>query len=559
MRREPLNNLRRLSVPGISLSLSLLTVLGTFACCNAQGAGSPTQPTAPAGGPGQTTPPAGQPPAKSAPPGPNRPPTGGAPAPSSVKQPGGAAPPAVPRLEIETENVQIDFSGNFSSTGSVSVRFGNTVVTSDRVRGPPGPRNHLQRQRQDRLAGRDFLCRFHPRLSGSRSFRLINPRGVLLPEFLREQITEPLYVSGGEATGTLTGYFFAQQFIATTCREHFHHYEFRIGDAELYPHEKLVLHRVSVFFFGVKVITLPYIIIPLNVNLRLKRPRTDYLPEFGQNDIEGYYARFPYSFPEGQAAATFVRLDITQKKAEGYRFEQEYLAGKQTSAFNTSFAGPQGGGFTGATSGTIANAYGYGTTGKLPNFGTGLGPQNGGLFTMQGYFGEGFSRDFNGSFRHQQGIGGNNRFAFSTELQNNSSLIGSSQSNQTSRFNFDHVDPAHGVNTAITLGLNTTSSTFSGSKFDSSQFTGGYHQSFDFGINGANRNTLTYSFDLSRTTSDTDNAGVATDNRSARLYLQFQFQHTSRDYSLTLLANKTTPIGVQTDNSAFGQWRSCRS
>ncbi|MCW3053287.1 MAG: hypothetical protein JWN14_2457, partial [Chthonomonadales bacterium] len=43
------------------------------------------------------------------------------------------------------------------------------------------------------------------------------------------------------------------------------HYEFRIGEAELFPYDKLVMHRVSLYMFGVKVVTLPKVVIPLDV------------------------------------------------------------------------------------------------------------------------------------------------------------------------------------------------------------------------------------------------------------------------------------------------------
>ncbi len=554
MRRKQDYNLRPPSFPGPSLSLALLALLASGGACEAQVPTPSTPPAATSSNNTQTS----QSPTQPSPTGTPaqadtaKAPSPSVPSPSNEARPGGTSA-VVPGLNFSSDSdIKFDASGNFFASGNVAVRYGNTLINSDRVEGSISREIVFSGNAKiDTQGATSYADAIHV-FPGSRSFRLINPRGVLLPEFLRERITEPLYVSGGEFAGTTNGYFFAEQFIATTCREHFHHYEFRIGDAELFPQEKLVLHKVAIYFFGVKIITLPYLVIPLNVNPRFKRPRTDYLPEFGQNAIEGYYARIPYSFAEGAVAATFLRLDITQKKGEGYRFEQEYLAGKQTSAFNTSFAGQQSGGFTGATSGTIATAYGYGNTGRLPNFGTGLGPQNGGLLTLQGYFAEGFDRDFNASYRHQQGIGGNNRFAISTEIQRNSSLIGSSQSNQTSRFNFNHNDPAHGVTTDLTLGINSNSSGFSGSQFNSSQLTGGYHQAFEFGANGANRNSLNYSFDLSRTTSDSAISGSTTSNRSARLDSQFQYQHSSRDYSLSLQANKTTPIGVQSDNSAFG-------
>jgi hypothetical protein len=381
----------------------------------------------------------------------------------------------------------------------------------------------------------------------TRSFRLDNPRGMLEPSLLQNRVLDPLYVTGGSLYGTSTGYGYADHVTATTCVEEKHHYEFRIGDAELFPYDKLVMHRVSLYLFGVKVVTVPYVVIPLDVRQPdARRPRTDYLPEFGQNTTEGYYVHIPYAFPEGKDAGTFVRLDITQKLGEGYRLEQDYLAGKQTSGFNTAGVSPQGG-FTGATSGVVANAYGYGTVQRLPGLGTGLGPQNGGLFAIQGYFAEGFDRNFTTSFKHQQGIGSSNRFAISTELQNSSFYIGANQSSQNTRFNFNHSDAAHGVQGDLTLGITNTDQT--GTTVSStSQITASLRESFDFASKGSNRNTISYSFDASRYLSTSPSFF----SRTATLQSDFQMQHVSRDYSFSLEANKDSTIGLQTGNGSFG-------
>ncbi len=381
----------------------------------------------------------------------------------------------------------------------------------------------------------------------TRSFRLDNPRAVLDPSLLQNRVLDPVYVTGGSFNGSSTGYGYADHVTATTCVEEKHHYEFRIGDAELFPYNKLVMHRVSLYMFGVKVVTLPSVVIPLDVRQPdARRPRSDYLPEVGQNTNEGYYIRIPYAFAEGSNAGTFLRLDITQKRGEGYRFEQDYLAGKQTSGFDTAGVAPVGG-FTGATTGSIANSYGYGNVQRLPGLGTGLGPQNGGLFAMQGYFADGFNRFFTSSFKHQQGIGGSNRFALSTELQNDSFYVGANQSSQNTRFNFTHADAAHGVQGDLTLGVNSTDQT-GASVSSTSQITGSLRESFDFDSHGSNQNKISYSFDANRYL----NTSPSFSSRTATLQSDFQLQHVSRDYSFSLEANKDSTIGPQSGNGAFG-------
>ena len=213
--------------------------------------------------------------------------------------------------------------------------------------------------------------------------------------------------------------------------------------------------------FGVKLITIPYIVIPLDQKPPKRAHRPSYFPEFGQNVQEGYYGRFPYEFPIGQDAASYVQVSATQKLGERLRFEQEYLAGKQARAFDTSGYG-FGGGYSGSGSlssdpgGAFTSAYGYGNIGpRLPQLGTGLGPASGGLFTIQGYTSSGFNRNFTTSFRHQQGIGSDNRFGFSTELTKQSYLVSSGQTTQNTRFDLAHDDSVHGVNLLGSINIQT--------------------------------------------------------------------------------------------------------
>lgn len=505
--------------------------------------GSPQLPVTPPSAPLQTTPPAVSPPVGTTPP-------TGAPS-GQAPDPGAVTPPDRPgqlQPEIRVGKIDLsDASGGIAGSGGVEVSYAGVTVTADKVAGNYNRELVLSGNAKIVSHGLTSYADAIHVFPKTRSFRLDNPRGMLEPALLQNRVLDPLYVTGGSFSESSTGYGYADHVTATTCVEEKHHYEFRIGDAELFPYRKLVMHRVSLYLFGVKVVTLPYVVVPLDVRQPdARRPRTDYLPEFGQNINEGYYVRLPYAFAEGSAAGTFVRLDITQKRGEGYRLEQEYLAGKQTSGFSTAGVTPQGG-FTGATSGTIANAYGYGNVQRLPGLGSGLGPQNGGLFAMQGYFADGFDRYFTAGFKHQQGIGGSNRFAFSTELQRDSFFVGADQSSQNTRFNFNHSDAAHGVQGDFTLGLTNTDQT--GAIVGStSQLTGNLRESFDFASKGSNRNTISYSFDLARYLSTSQSFS----SRTATLQSDFQMQHVSRDYSFSFEANKNSTIGEQTGNGSFG-------
>ena len=545
-------------------SLAFLMTCGSLSSCHSQGRVEQTQPsssqTTAAGQEPIQTPPSGkestQPPTTPAASDPKTSDANPKPPVDSNSQKANDVKSQIPNdplfFSFESESGLEILPGGLKRAEKVKAQFANATVVADKMFGTDQEyvfSGNVKFDSQGTIALADVV-HFYPLRN---AYRMDNPRGILTPELLRNRVVDPIYIWSNSIAGSTEGYAQIDQCIATACREHFHHYEFRIRQAEYYPHDKLILRSVGVYFFGQRLFTLPTITIPLGLSFRRPRnPRTDYLPEIGQNVIEGYYARFPYSFTEGKDAATFVRADITQKRGVGVRIEQEYLAGKQASVFNTSATGNQTGGFTGATSGTIATAYGYGNTGRLPALGNGLGPQSGGLFTLQGYFSDGFSRDFNTSFRHQQGIGSGNRFALSTELRKNSALLGNAQTSTNSRFNFNHTDSTHGSTADVTLSLGTNDSEYLSGKFASNQFSGSYHHSFQFGEGGSTRNSLSYAFDLSRNLTETTNSGATLANRSAHLDTQFQFDHTSREYALSLMANKETAIGVQSQGGSFG-------
>ncbi len=457
--------------------------------------------------------------------------------------------PDKPELNFEADSLdKLDqATGEFEAHGGVKVSIAGITLTAENVSG--NFRRELvftgnaKLDKQGSISYADTI-HFYP---GTKSFRFDNPRAILMPDLLKNRLLDPVYVRGGEAFANSSGYSFAEKFIATTCLAPHHHYELRVKSAEYIPHKYILLRHVGVVLFGQKLIVLPRILIPLDQSVR--RARTNYLPEFGQNSEEGYFARFPYTFAVGAAAATFLRFDATQKRGEGYRFEQEYLAGKQNSSYNTSGYQTAGGyagfGSSSAGSGVYSQAYGYGNVGpNLQRLGTGMGPQNGGLFAIQGYFRDGFDKNFNGSYRHQQGLGSNNRISLLTELQRSSYFTFTDQAAKNVRLGFDHNDISHGVNANFNFGWTTNRS----AGFGTDQLTGSLKQSFEFASVGSNRNSLSYGFDMQRYTSDSGGSI----SRTARLESQFQFQHVSRDYTYAVNANEDTPLGSQSGGSTLG-------
>ena len=111
---------------------------------------------------------------------------------------------------------------------------------------------------------------FFPR---TRRYRLDNARTILTPEMLQGTAPTTTYMSRpATCWERAPGTRWAKNTTETTCIEPFHHYELRSRDAQIFPGKRLVLHQTSVYLFGAKLITLPYLVIPLDQKPRKARP-----------------------------------------------------------------------------------------------------------------------------------------------------------------------------------------------------------------------------------------------------------------------------------------------
>ena len=208
-------------------------------------------------------------------------------------------------------------TGDVQFEGPSSISYQGIIIAADRIEGNTNTELVFSGNARIDVKGVTTYAdtiHFFPR---TRRYRLDNARTILTPDILQYRAYDNVYVTARDVLGTRTGYTLGENTTETTCIEPFHHYELRSRDGQIFPGKRLVLHQTSVYLFGAKLITLPYIVIPLDRKPR-KRARTDYLPEFGQNYDEGYYARFPYEFPIGADAASYVQVSVTQKKGDAY-------------------------------------------------------------------------------------------------------------------------------------------------------------------------------------------------------------------------------------------------
>ena len=241
--------------PGLSLLMTLCAIPATMSLSQAQGAEkgvgcgvgclegeaeeqTPNSPTIQP--PNPLFPPSlNQPPKNAAPPLPNGP---------TTQSPGSPTSP-LPNLPTFTitylGEMKSQADGTISAEG-VEVNYAGIVLSADKLEGNINRElifsGHAKITTGNSTAYADTI-HFFPK---DRSYRLDNPRGVLSPELLQNRLIDPVFVRGGELLGNRDGYTLAEHCLATTCIEEHPHYQLRIGSAELFPHKRLILKRVTV-------------------------------------------------------------------------------------------------------------------------------------------------------------------------------------------------------------------------------------------------------------------------------------------------------------------------
>jgi hypothetical protein len=165
---------------------------------------------------------------------------------------------------------------------------------------------------------------------------------------------------------------------------------------------------------------------------------------------------------------------------------------------------------------------------------------------MQGYFDSGFSSNFNASYKHQQSVGGNNKFSFSWQRQDDSGFSLGESTTQSTELTFNHADPTHGVTADFNLGLNSSNNGTTAS----SQITATLHEAYDFDLQGSTRNNFNYTLDYTNST-NTNTEGLPNYDTST-VDGQFQLEHVAREYTLGLSANKTLNLDPSSETTGFG-------
>jgi hypothetical protein len=160
----------------------------------------------------------------------------------------------------------------------------------------------------------------------TRDYSLENGRLTLTPDFIGGGVIAPLFVGGKQAQARGEEEIQARGPQVTSCDREHPHFLLSGKRVVIYPGRKLLLWGGSFSVLGRRLVSLPKIEIPLR-NLRRGLPLT---PDFGRNDVEGFYLKTHYQLPTSSLnRSTGTQLDLTEKQGIRLGLEHQYRSERQ--------------------------------------------------------------------------------------------------------------------------------------------------------------------------------------------------------------------------------------
>jgi hypothetical protein len=166
----------------------------------------------------------------------------------------------------------------------------------------------------------------------SEAWSLEDGRVTVEPEFFATGVKAPLYLRGNRMLGR-PGRVVALGATGTSCDNWDNpHYALRSDEITVIPGKRITFHRPTLYLFGHRLFRYPF-----NLSLALDRRENRFLPEVGQNTVEGYFAKFSFGYVLNAANTGFLRLNVTSKRGTGFGLDHSLEQPHQTGELSLFF------------------------------------------------------------------------------------------------------------------------------------------------------------------------------------------------------------------------------
>ncbi|MGE5531736.1 MAG: hypothetical protein ACM3VW_06460 [Bacteroidota bacterium] len=250
-------------------------------------------------------------------------------------------PPGPDQVQIRGDRLQ-DTPQGTTVEGNVELRYQDLTVRGeraeldpDRIWGAfPGPVS-LEAKLYKAL-GQDLRVNLD-----TENWQVRDGAAEVSPEFFGEYVAEALYVRAQQITGR-PGEVIGRDGIGTSCNYWPDpHWMMRSNEVIYHPDQDVTFRKPTLYFFGHRLLRYPW-----DLHLSLVRKENRFLPEIGQNDVEGFYAKFAYGYILDEANDGFIRFQLTTKRGVGFGVDHTLDALRQQGQLSLFFE-PSEGSFSG--------------------------------------------------------------------------------------------------------------------------------------------------------------------------------------------------------------------
>ena len=153
-------------------------------------------------------------------------------------------------------------------------------------------------------------------------YNLTSRRGRLVQsaaEYTSPLVQGTVFIRAEVVEGVLGAATTAREAFCTTCEGPNPVAHLTAQEITVYPNDKIVARRVTVWIGGRRVFTWPYFVIYLR-----EQRASRLLPVVGYSDAEGYFLKTFYSYAINQNHYGYLRLDLMERLGVGYGVEHAY-------------------------------------------------------------------------------------------------------------------------------------------------------------------------------------------------------------------------------------------
>lgn len=145
-------------------------------------------------------------------------------------------------------------------------------------------------------------------------WELFEGKTAVQPSFFERGVLEPLYLYADEIDGR-PDEITVRHGIGTSCdrAEGHQHYWLQSSDIGIRPGDVVVFHKPTLYLLGERIFQYPF-----DLRLSLKERQNRFVPEFGQNEVDGYFARLAYLYYISEAHSGVARYQMTEKRGMGF-------------------------------------------------------------------------------------------------------------------------------------------------------------------------------------------------------------------------------------------------